>query len=43
LEFTEFKAEGEWLAEGVETGTKFTGIDLEEASGLNMTRSLTRK
>ncbi|KAF5715554.1 DUF866 domain-containing protein [Fusarium mundagurra] len=30
LEFTEFKAEGEWLAEGVETGTKFTGIDLEE-------------
>ncbi|RKL23833.1 hypothetical protein BFJ68_g994 [Fusarium oxysporum] len=21
---------GEWLAEGVETGTKFTGIDLEE-------------
>ncbi|KAF5719684.1 hypothetical protein FGLOB1_1056 [Fusarium globosum] len=30
LEFTEFKAEGEWLAEGLETGTKFTGIDLEE-------------
>ncbi|KAF5253177.1 hypothetical protein FANTH_1882 [Fusarium anthophilum] len=30
LEFTEFKAEGEWLAEGVETGTKFTAIDLEE-------------
>ncbi|KAF5970641.1 DUF866 domain-containing protein [Fusarium coicis] len=30
LEFTEFKAEGEWLAEGAETGTKFTGIDLEE-------------
>ncbi|KAF4973754.1 hypothetical protein FSARC_62 [Fusarium sarcochroum] len=30
LEFTEFKPEGEWLAEGVETGTKFTGIELEE-------------
>ncbi|KAF5004633.1 hypothetical protein FDECE_8871 [Fusarium decemcellulare] len=28
LEFTEFKAEGEWLAEGVESGTKFTGIEL---------------
>jgi hypothetical protein len=22
--------QGEWLAEGAETGTKFTGIDLEE-------------
>ena len=22
--------QGEWLAEGVETGTKFTGIELEE-------------
>ncbi|KAM0349743.1 hypothetical protein ACHAPU_003572 [Fusarium lateritium] len=30
LEFTEFKAEGEWLAEGLETNTKFTGIELEE-------------
>ncbi|RGP72123.1 duf866 domain protein [Fusarium sporotrichioides] len=30
LEFIEFKAEGEWLAEGAETGTKFTAIDLEE-------------
>ncbi|KAI1059184.1 hypothetical protein NW752_010570 [Fusarium irregulare] len=30
LEFVEFKAEGEWLAEGIETNTKFTGIELEE-------------
>jgi len=30
LEFTEFMPEGEWLAEGVESGTKFTGIDLTE-------------
>jgi len=30
LEFTEFKPEGEWLAEGVDSKTKFTGIDLGE-------------
>ncbi|KAF7542650.1 hypothetical protein G7Z17_g11393 [Cylindrodendrum hubeiense] len=28
LEFTEFKAEGDWLADGLETTTKFTGIEL---------------
>lgn len=26
----EFRPEGEWLAEGTETGTKFTGMDLGE-------------
>jgi len=30
LEFTEFKPEGEWLAEGVDSNTKFTSIDLSE-------------
>ncbi|KAF4979712.1 hypothetical protein FZEAL_4140 [Fusarium zealandicum] len=30
LEFTEFKAEGDWLAEGVDSGTKFTDIELVE-------------
>jgi hypothetical protein len=30
LEFVEFKADGEWLAEGAESGTKFTGVDLSE-------------
>ncbi|KAK0706506.1 hypothetical protein B0T26DRAFT_457509 [Lasiosphaeria miniovina] len=30
LEFTEFMPEGEWLAEGVESNSKFTGIDLTE-------------
>ncbi|KAL1879402.1 hypothetical protein VTK73DRAFT_7039 [Phialemonium thermophilum] len=30
LEFTEFIPEGEWLAEGIESGTKFTGIELQE-------------
>ncbi|KAH8899681.1 DUF866-domain-containing protein [Thozetella sp. PMI_491] len=30
LEFTEFQPEGEWLAEGSESGTKFTGIELTE-------------
>ncbi|KAF2255499.1 DUF866-domain-containing protein [Trematosphaeria pertusa] len=30
LEFTEFKAEGEFLATGTESNTKFTGIDLSE-------------
>lgn len=24
------RAQGEWLAEGAESGTKFTGIDLSE-------------
>jgi len=28
LELIEFKAEGEWLAEGIDSGTKFTGIEL---------------
>ncbi|KAM4060103.1 hypothetical protein HRG_002287 [Hirsutella rhossiliensis] len=28
LEFTEFKPEGDWAAQGAESGTKFTGIDL---------------
>ncbi|KAF2690995.1 DUF866-domain-containing protein [Lentithecium fluviatile CBS 122367] len=30
LEFTEFKADGEFLATGAESGTKFTGVDLSE-------------
>ena len=30
LEFVDFKADGEWLAEGTESGTKFTAIDLSE-------------
>ncbi|KAF2639818.1 DUF866-domain-containing protein [Massarina eburnea CBS 473.64] len=30
LEFTEFKAEGEFLAAGAESGTKFTAVDLSE-------------
>ncbi|OAA65449.1 hypothetical protein SPI_02236 [Niveomyces insectorum RCEF 264] len=30
LEFTEFKPEGEWLADGLESSTKFAGIDLTE-------------
>ncbi|KAL9024582.1 MAG: hypothetical protein Q9180_007859 [Flavoplaca navasiana] len=30
LEFTEFQANGEWLAKGLETPTKFTAIDLVE-------------
>ncbi|KAH8601329.1 hypothetical protein B0O99DRAFT_254373 [Bisporella sp. PMI_857] len=30
LEFTEFKPEGEWLATGLESGSKFTAIDLTE-------------
>ncbi|KAK2589436.1 hypothetical protein QQS21_012887 [Conoideocrella luteorostrata] len=30
LEFTEFKPEGEWLADGTDSGTKFTGIDLSD-------------
>ncbi|KAH8731258.1 hypothetical protein GQ44DRAFT_822818 [Phaeosphaeriaceae sp. PMI808] len=30
LEFTEFKAEGEFLATGAESGTKFAAIDLAE-------------
>jgi hypothetical protein len=30
LEFTEFKAEGEFLATGIESGTKFSGIELPD-------------
>ena len=30
LEFIEFKPDGEWLADGLESGTKFDGIDLSE-------------
>ncbi|KAJ0427131.1 hypothetical protein BJY00DRAFT_271731 [Aspergillus carlsbadensis] len=30
LEFTEFKADGEWEAKGIESSTPFTGIDLLE-------------
>ncbi|MCJ1408107.1 hypothetical protein MMC19_002180 [Ptychographa xylographoides] len=30
LEFTEFKADGEWTAKGLESTTNFTGIDLQE-------------
>jgi hypothetical protein len=30
LEFTEFLPEGEWLAEGIESGSKFTGIELQD-------------
>lgn len=30
LEFVEFKPDGDWLCEGAESGTKFTGIDLSE-------------
>ncbi|KIV85533.1 hypothetical protein PV11_01218 [Exophiala sideris] len=30
LEFTEFRADGEWEAKGIESGTKFSGIDLSE-------------
>ncbi|KAI9722046.1 MAG: hypothetical protein M1812_002006 [Candelaria pacifica] len=30
LEFTEFKADGEWLAKALESNTIFSGIDLEE-------------
>ncbi|ROW00634.1 hypothetical protein VSDG_03261 [Cytospora chrysosperma] len=30
LEFVDFKPEGEWLAEGLESGSKFTEIDLSE-------------
>ncbi|KAF2239917.1 DUF866-domain-containing protein [Viridothelium virens] len=30
LEFVEFKADGEWLAKGLESGTSFSGIDLSE-------------
>ncbi|KAH7133241.1 hypothetical protein B0J13DRAFT_96689 [Dactylonectria estremocensis] len=28
LEFTEFKPEGDWLADGLETSTRFTGVEL---------------
>jgi hypothetical protein len=30
LEFTEFKAEGEFLATGTDSGTKFSGIELPD-------------
>lgn len=30
LEFVEFKPEGDWLAEGTDSNTKFTGIDLTD-------------
>lgn len=30
LEFVDFRADGEWLADGVESGTKFTAVDLSE-------------
>ncbi|MCJ1473305.1 RNA polymerase II transcription factor B subunit 4 [Lambiella insularis] len=30
LEFMEFKADGEWKAKGIESGTSFGGIDLQE-------------
>jgi hypothetical protein len=30
LEFIDFKADGEWLAEGTESGTRFTAIDLSD-------------
>jgi len=30
LEFTEFRPEGDWLADGAESGTKFTSVDLSE-------------
>ncbi|RDA88465.1 hypothetical protein CP532_6670 [Ophiocordyceps camponoti-leonardi (nom. inval.)] len=30
LEFTEFMPEGQWLADGIDSGTKFTGIELVE-------------
>ncbi|KAK8219361.1 hypothetical protein M8818_001096 [Zalaria obscura] len=30
LEFTEFKADGDWVAKGIESGTKFEAIDLSD-------------
>ncbi|KAA6406756.1 MAG: DUF866 domain-containing [Lasallia pustulata] len=30
LEFTDFKADGEWAAKGLESPTTFSGIDLQE-------------
>ncbi|KAF4626920.1 hypothetical protein G7Y89_g11236 [Cudoniella acicularis] len=30
MEFTEFKPEGEWLVTGIDSGSKFTAIDLTE-------------
>ncbi|KAK4101072.1 DUF866-domain-containing protein [Parathielavia hyrcaniae] len=30
LEFTEFIPEGEWLADGIDSGTKFDGVELIE-------------
>lgn len=30
LEFTEFIADGEWMAKGLDSPTKFSGVDLQE-------------
>ncbi|MCJ1278077.1 hypothetical protein MMC21_005891 [Puttea exsequens] len=30
LEFTQYKPDGEWIAKGLESPTKFAGIDLQE-------------
>ncbi|KAL8740096.1 MAG: hypothetical protein Q9190_007166 [Brigantiaea leucoxantha] len=30
LEFTQFRADGEWLAKGLESPTKFSAMDLQE-------------
>ncbi|KAI1305511.1 hypothetical protein F5Y03DRAFT_356139 [Xylaria venustula] len=30
LEFTSFSPEGEWLAEGIDSGTRFEGIELQD-------------
>lgn len=30
LEFTDFHTEGKWLADGIESGTKFTDIEFED-------------
>ncbi|KAL6719486.1 hypothetical protein ACLMJK_003726 [Lecanora helva] len=30
LEFVDFKCDGEWIANGLESSTKFSGIDLQE-------------
>lgn len=30
LEFTEFIPEGEWQADGIDSGTKFTNIELQD-------------
>ncbi|KAF3070853.1 UPF0587 protein C2D10.03c [Daldinia childiae] len=30
LEFTDFSPEGEWLADGIESNTKFEGVELQD-------------